>query len=130
MILGIGTDIVNVNRIKTILHKFPHKLADKILSNQEMLIFTAYKNLEHKAAYLAKRFAGKEAFCKAMGQGLAAIGMKNLSILNKESGKPYLSADINFAKHFEDAPNIGIEISLSDEKTHCLAFVVLWARSF
>ena len=66
MIYGIGTDVVEVIRIKESIEKYGDKLAKKILTDEEMI---AYKSSTLKENFLAKRFAAKEAFSKAMGTG-------------------------------------------------------------
>ena len=66
MIFGIGTDVVEVIRIKESLDKFGDKLAQKILTHEEI---AAYQASSRKENFLAKRFAAKEAFSKALGTG-------------------------------------------------------------
>ena len=66
MIYGIGTDVVEVVRIKESIEKYGDKLAKKILTDEEMI---AYESSTLKENFLAKRFAAKEAFSKAMGTG-------------------------------------------------------------
>ncbi|AVP87149.1 hypothetical protein phytr_1910 [Candidatus Phycorickettsia trachydisci] len=119
MILGIGTDIVNIDRIGKIYNKFPHRFAHRILSTQEEVIYGQFQNNEQKIRYLAKRFAAKEAFVKALGIGMGDISFRDISILNDARGKPY----IKFAKTIE----FNMELSISDEHDYAVAFVVLWA---
>lgn len=118
MILGIGTDLVSIDRIRKIYNKFSYKFVQKILSNQEQVIYSQFENDEHKIRYLAKRFAAKEAFVKALGIGIGDVGFKDISILNDAKGKPY----INLA----NVSKFNIELSISDERDYAVAFVVLW----
>jgi len=118
MILGIGTDIVSIDRIEKIYNKFPHKFAYRILSTEEEVIYRQFQNNEQRIRYLAKRFAAKEAFVKALGVGIGEVSLRDISVLNDEKGKPY----IKFAK----TTKFNIELSISDEHYYAVAFVVLW----
>ena len=91
MIYGIGTDVVEVIRIKESIEKYGDKLAKKILTDEEMI---AYKSSTLKENFLAKRFAAKEAFSKAMGTGFRGeINLQAISVKHDEMGKP--SFDFN-----------------------------------
>jgi holo-[acyl-carrier protein] synthase len=128
MILGVGTDIVNIKRVRDIYLKFPDLFAKKMLSNQELKAYTAL-NDDKKVHYLAKRFAAKEAIAKAIGVGIGSIGLKNISILNNNLGKPYVTIPSYMANRYfllTDETILRIEISLSDEKNYAIAFVVIW----
>ena len=123
MIFGIGTDIVDINRIKNIdsLNAF----ANKILSENELNIFGDLKEGK-EASYLSKQFAGKEAISKAIGTGISGdIKFKEIEILRDESGKPIFNPLENLK---EILANLGItktHVSLSDEKDYAIAFVIL-----
>jgi len=123
MILGIGTDIVSINRIRQLLNKFS-LLKKKVLSSQECEIFQTLQ-AEQQVRYLAKRFAGKEAIAKAIGVGMGVIGLNNISILNNKLGKPYvvINPNKNLNQYLEHAKT-HIEISLSDEKDYAIAFAI------
>jgi holo-[acyl-carrier protein] synthase len=130
MILGIGTDILHVERIEAIYNKFPKLLPQKILSPQELFIYAGFDSSRQQIKYLAKRFAAKEAVVKALGSGLSSIGMKNIAILNNDLGKPYVvtSPEIDFKKYFPISSfteSVNINISLADEQKYVLAFVVI-----
>lgn len=125
MILSIGTDIVNKQRVAKIFANFTSRFAAKVLSAQELIILSKLKLNEQKIAYIAKRFAAKEAISKAIGVGIGALGMKNLNILNNNVGKPYVLMNFDIVKYFPTLENITIDISLSDEKEYALAFAVI-----
>lgn len=114
MILGIGTDICDINRIKP-----GQGFADKILCEDELKVFTIKKN---KQAYLAKRFAAKEAVAKAFGCGIGAkLSFKDICILNNDLGAPYVKL-LNTTK----LPKFSkIHISLSDEKNYAIAYAIV-----
>ena len=123
MIFGIGTDIVDINRIINMdsLNTF----ANKILSENEKNIFEDLKEGK-QALYLSKQFAGKEAISKAIGTGISGdIKFKEIEILRDESGKPIFNPVKNLK---EILANLGItktHVSLSDEKDYAIAFAIL-----
>ena len=123
MIYGIGTDIVEVARIEVSIAKFGDDFAMRILAEGEM---SSYYESQLKARFLAKRFAAKEAFSKALGTGLRdPATFQNIAVSHDELGKPILV----LAKALQDfltAKNISqMHISISDEKNLAAAFVVL-----
>ncbi|HMB32258.1 MAG TPA: holo-ACP synthase [Desulfohalobiaceae bacterium] len=86
MIIGIGHDIVEIDRIAKIWQRFGHKFSSKILTTEEQ------KHIPGKAAsYLASRFAAKEAAVKALGTGFSlGITFQSLSVFSEASGQPKL----------------------------------------
>ena len=123
MIFGIGTDIVEVKRIRNIdsLEKF----ADKILSLDELEVFKSQID-EKKVTFLAKQFAAKEAVSKALGTGIGKdIRFNQIEILRNSDGKPYLNHDGMITTIFNDLGITKTHVSLSDEKEYVLAFVIL-----
>lgn len=123
MIFGIGTDIVEVERIRKLdsLEKF----ADKILSLNELEVFKSQID-EKKVTFLAKQFAAKEAVSKALGTGIGKdIRFNQIEILRNSDGKPYLNDDGMITTIFNDLGITKTHVSLSDEKKYALAFVIL-----
>jgi holo-[acyl-carrier protein] synthase len=123
MIFGIGTDIVEVKRIRNLdsLEKF----ADKILSLDELEVFKSQID-EKKVTFLAKQFAAKEAVSKALGTGIGKdIRFNQIEILRNSDGKPYLNHDGMITTIFNDLGITKTHVSLSDEKEYVLAFVIL-----
>ncbi len=123
MIFGIGTDIVDVERIRKLgsLEKF----ADKILSLNELEVFNSEID-EKKVTFLAKQFAAKEAVSKALGTGIGKdIRFNQIEILRNSDGKPYLNHDGMITTIFNDLGITKTHVSLSDEKKYVLAFVIL-----
>ena len=123
MIFGIGTDIVDINRIKSIdsLSTF----ANKILSENELKIFSDLEERK-QATYLSKQFAGKEAISKAIGTGISGdIKFKEIEILRDGRGRPIFNPVENLK---EILANLGItktHVSLSDEKDYAISFSIL-----
>ena len=89
MIIGIGTDILNLERFKKILDKYDQKFIDRIYGKNEILI--SKNKLQVSTNYLGKRFSAKEATWKALspvrGDGLV---FREIETLNDINGKPYL----------------------------------------
>jgi holo-[acyl-carrier protein] synthase len=123
-IYGIGTDIISVDRIK-------NSLKNRIFINRifnEKEIFKC-KKIKNSINCYAKRFAAKEAFSKALGTGISdGINFNEIIILNKRSGKPYISiigqTKKTLKKKFKRKKLI-ISLSLSDEKKYAVAFVTI-----
>ena len=124
MIYGIGVDILKIERIVNLYAKFQNKFITKILSDSEYVIFKKFNNIEKQNSYLAKRFAAKEAFVKALGTGFRdKLTMPNISVINNSYGKPeiFLSKELS-----EIIPkNLCFFLSLSDEKEYVVAYVVI-----
>ena len=123
MIFGIGTDIVEIQRIKKIdsLDKF----AKKILSINELKFFQNLANSK-RVYYLAKQFAGKEAIAKAIGIGISKdSNFAEIEILRNKNGKPYFMPIGKLKTYIDDLGITKTHVSLSDEKEYAIAFAVL-----
>lgn len=122
MIKGIGTDIVNIERIESTYAKEPEKFVARLLSAGEQERFYQLPP-KSKMGYLAKRFAAKEAVAKALGTGIGEeISFNEIEILNDSSGRPFVTL-LNAAGADTDASKI--MISLTDDKPFAVAFVVI-----
>ncbi|MDP2193743.1 MAG: holo-ACP synthase [Alphaproteobacteria bacterium] len=124
MILGIGTDIVDIRRIDRILSQFPQAFPKKIFTQKE--IHKAI-NRREPAHTFARLYAGKEAFIKALG---GSFGMKwhDIEILNDEQGKPYVHVSGVALRVLQDKTHhkpYHIHLSLSDDPPYALAFLVI-----
>ena len=123
MIYGVGTDLIEIPRIERALGRFGVRFAERILCEPELRRFRAHAK---PAAYLAKRFAAKEAFTKALGTGIRApANWHGVWVSNLRSGKPQLEysdalAALLQARHIRRA-----HISLTDERGMAAATVVL-----
>lgn len=111
MIVGIGVDIVSVKRIRDAVALLGDSFINSFLTKKER---AEYVKRKHCSFYLAKRFAAKEAIGKALGSGIAT----EYSVLNHESGKPYVQCKHQSIHH-------AIHISLSDEQEYVTAYVVV-----
>ncbi|WP_438970401.1 holo-ACP synthase [Methylophaga sp.] len=123
MIIGIGTDLVHVPRMQALLKKHGDKIAARILSDRE---FAEFKLQLKPAAYLAKRFAAKEAAAKAMGTGFRdGLSLRHIVVSNNELGKPELSFE-ETGLVLKDELKIGRSLlSLSDDHEYASAYVIL-----
>ena len=123
MIYGIGTDIVEVSRIEESLARFGDAFAQRILTEQEWLSFQRSKT---QARFLAKRFAAKEAFAKALGTGLREPAtFQNIGVVHDDLGKPILALSEALQRFLDDKGIVRQHLSISDEKALAAAFVVL-----
>ena len=119
-IYGVGTDIVDITRIKKSIKN--KKFINKIFSDKEI------KKTKNKLdSYYAKRFAAKEAFSKALGTGISeGISFNEISILNNDKGQPYIEllgkTKIIVNKKIKKRK---IYLSLSDEKKYAIAIVII-----
>ena len=122
MIVGIGTDIVAVQRMDALHGRFGGKLAERILAPEEL---GDYAEAAHKERFLAKRFAAKEAFGKALGIGVVAPAtLPNIAVIHDALGKPDFSYAPVLAALLKERGLIA-HLSISDEQDCALAFVVL-----
>ena len=123
MIFGIGTDIVDVKRIKKM--KSIDSFAKKILGDNEHLKYAALSESK-KIFFVAKQFAGKEAFAKAIGTGISGdINLKGIEILRDDKGKPIFNFDKKIQMRLDHLGITHSHVSLSDEEEYALAFVIL-----
>ncbi len=123
-IFGIGTDIVNIDRIKKLLKN--KNFIKRIFNEKEIL---KCKKINNNINCFAKRFAAKEAFSKALGTGISSgLNFNEIVILNKKSGKPYITTIGQTKKILKKKfrnKNSKISLSLSDEKKYAVAFVTI-----
>ena len=123
MIFGIGTDIVDVKRIKKM--KSIDSFAKKILGDNEQLKYSALSESK-KIFFAAKQFAGKEAFAKAIGTGISGdVNLKGIEILRDDKGKPIFNFDEKIQMRLDHLGITHSHVSLSDEDEYALAFVIL-----
>lgn len=123
MIFGIGTDIVEVSRIEEALQRHGDAFARRILTDEE---YTEFLQSHTQARFLAKRFAAKEAFAKALGTGIRAPAtMQNIGVSHDGLGKPVLMLAPVLQALVAEKRITNQHVSISDEKALAVAFVVL-----
>ncbi|MDQ7988119.1 MAG: holo-ACP synthase [Candidatus Dactylopiibacterium sp.] len=125
MIHGIGTDIVAIARMRDALERHGERFAARLLHAGELAEFEAARE---PARLLAKRFAAKEAFAKALGTGLrppATLGA--IGVTHDALGKPVYFFDDALAALLRER-GLAAHLSLSDERDHVVAFALLETR--
>ncbi|HUK04829.1 MAG TPA: holo-ACP synthase [Burkholderiales bacterium] len=123
MIYGVGTDLIEVRRIEEVLRRFGERFAKRILCEPELRRFRAHKQ---PVAYLAKRFAAKEAFTKALGTGIhAPANWHGVWVVNLKSGKPQLEFSEELQELLRQRSIHRSHLSLTDEKEIASATVIL-----
>ena len=127
MILGTGIDLLKVSRVKKILDKYCDLFIKKIFSDEEI---KNNKEIIFKVSKIAKLFAIKEAFVKALGTGFTKkISFKDISLKNEESGKPIINLSNRAKKYLKKKTPNGykaiVNVSISDEKDYVVSNVII-----
>ena len=122
MIAGVGTDIAAVARLGRLYERHGERALDKLLAPSERADFAKAKD---PARFLAKRFAAKEAFGKALGIGIAKPAvLPNIAVAHDALGKPFFDYAPELAAHLAERGLLA-HLSISDEQEFAVAFVVL-----
>lgn len=125
MIVSIGTDIVDIQRMQAGLDKLGVRFAEKILSAHEYQEFLMVKK---QASFLAKRFAVKEALLKALGTGMRdGLHFQDIEVTHDTYGKPTLICYANTQNLLDKLGVSHTHLTIADEKDYAVAFVVLEA---
>ena len=125
MIIGIGTDIIDIRRIENTIQKYGEKFKKRCFSLNEI---KRSENKFNTTNSYAKRYAAKEACSKALGTGLArGIFWKDIEVINNKYGKPSIILHNNALNRIIKMTNkdYRIEVSLSDEKNYAIANVII-----
>lgn len=119
MILGIGVDIIEIERIDKAI-KRNNKFLSKLFTDKEVEIF---KSKNYKAETIAGKFAAKEAVAKALGTGFRGFSMIDIEILNDKLGKPIVNIKKEKISSLYNSCNI--HISISHSRGNAIAYVVI-----
>ena len=125
MIYGIGTDLIRVERIAAVLDRHPQRFAERLLHPAE---FEQYLRAKRAANFLAKSWAAKEAFGKALGTGVRGYANPDVGIVRGALGRPQLVYSQGMRAQLDALGVAAGHVSLSDEDGLVLAYVVLEAR--
>jgi holo-[acyl-carrier protein] synthase len=131
VIIGLGSDLCNIERIQASLDRFGDKFVTRVFTDIERA--KAEKRVMTRAGTYAKRFAAQEAFSKAIGTGFnQGVFMKDIGVVNLPSGAPTLALT-GGAKAKLDAITppghaVDIHVTLTDDHPWAQAFVILYAR--
>lgn len=131
MILGIGSDLANIDRIEAVLARHGQRFKDRVFTEREQR--KAEGRPRAIAATYAKRWAAKEACSKALGTGLRmGISWKDMAVSNLRSGQPVMAVSGWAAERLRDMTPAGheavIHVTLTDDHPWAQAFVVIEAR--
>ena len=122
MIHGVGTDIASVVRLRALFERHGERALEKLLAQPERDEFVRARD---PGRFLAKRFAAKEAFGKALGIGVSAPAtLPNIAVSHDALGKPLFSYAPKL-KNYLDERRLVAHLSISDEVEYALAFVVM-----
>lgn len=122
MIYGIGTDITAVARLNGMFERHGMAAAEKLLAPAELEDFAKASD---KGRFLAKRFAAKEAFGKALGTGVRAPAtLPAIAVVHDDLGKPMFSFSDELAVLMQEK-RLNAHLSISDEHDYAVAFVIL-----
>ena len=119
MIRGIGTDIVEIDRISNAIKK--EFFLKKAFNDSEIDMAVGRK----KDSFLAGNFATKEAFVKALGTGFRGVELKDLAVLRDELGKPFIKICNNLNRHLQGIDENKIHVSISNTDSLAIAMVVI-----
>ena len=123
MTIAIGTDIVEIQRIASALERQGDKFVQRILTESEIAEYQARGN---SVAFLAKRFAAKEAIAKALGTGIGrGISFQHMIVSNNSDVAPQAELQANAAERLKQLGGTNVLLSLSDEKNYALAYVAI-----
>ncbi len=118
-IYGIGTDIIEISRIKNAINNTA-LFKSKVYTKKEIEYIEKKRN--PYASYTG-RFAAKEAVSKAFGTGVYGFSLRDIEILNDELGKPYVTL---YGKIKELAKNLKIQISISHSREYAVSTVIIY----
>ena len=131
MILGIGSDLCNIERIQGSVDRFGDRFLNRVFTDTER--DKAARRPHTMAGTLAKRFAAKEAFSKAVGTGFKrGVYMKDIGVVNAPSGAPTLQLTGGAKARLDALTPAGhamhVHLTMTDDHPWAQAFVVLEAR--
>ncbi|MEM6266778.1 MAG: holo-ACP synthase [Pseudomonadota bacterium] len=132
MIIGLGSDLCNIERIANSLERFGERFENRVFTEIERA--KARRRPFTIAGTYAKRFAAKEAFSKAVGTGFKrGVFMKDIGVVNAPSGAPTLALAGGAAKRLEELIPPGhepsIHLTLTDDHPWAQAFIIIEARA-
>ena len=120
MIIGIGTDIIEISRIEKVMNR-TSSFIERSFTDSEIQYF---KSKGLKGNVVAGNFAAKEAISKAMGTGFRSFGLKDIEVLRDKLGKPVVNLSEKIY-HLLDVKNITIHVSISHNKENAIAYAVM-----
>ncbi|HEX8444999.1 MAG TPA: holo-ACP synthase [Sphingomonas sp.] len=131
MIVGIGSDLCNIDRIQASLDRFGQRFLDRVFTEAERA--RADRRPFTRAGTYAKRFAAKEAFSKAVGTGFRqGVFLRDIGVINLPTGAPTLALTGGARARLDAITPAGhavdIHLTMTDDHPFAQAFVILSAR--
>ena len=131
MIIGIGSDLCNIDRIRNSLERFGERFIGRVFTDVERA--RAERRPLTRAGTFAKRFAAKEAFSKAIGTGFRhGVFMKDIGVVNKPSGEPTIALTGGAKQRLDELTPEGhlaeIHLTMTDDHPFAQAFVIITAK--
>ncbi len=130
MIFGTGSDIIDIRRVAGVMERTRGRFVDKVLGPQEQAVYHARlaRSASRGLAYLATRFAAKEAFSKAIGMGMHwPMTWRAVQTLNASSGAPMVVASGELLTWVQ-SQGLSFHVTLSDERDYAIAYVIAEQR--
>jgi holo-[acyl-carrier protein] synthase len=125
MIYGIGTDLVEIDRVRRLLERYGERFARRVLGPRE---WAGFEQSANRAVYISGRFAAKEAFAKAFGTGLRhPVSLANINVTHDALGKPGLLLEDELEALLASRGVTGRHLSVTHEQNMACAVVVLEA---
>ncbi len=131
MILGIGNDLSNIQRIEKSLQKFGDRFVERAFSETEKseIVFRKKISLREYACSVAKRFAAKEACSKALGTGFRnGVFMRDIEVTHLVGGQPVLklyNGALRRLNELSGSGNVRLYVTMTDDYPWAQAFVIL-----
>ncbi len=130
MIIGLGSDLIDIRRIEKSIERYGERFLNRIFTDVER---TKSDRRKLRAASYAKRFAAKEACCKALGTGISnGVYWRDMGVVNMPGGKPTMKltngalAQLN--KMIPDGMEAFVHVTITDDHPLAQAFVIIEAR--
>lgn len=129
MIIGLGSDLIDIRRIEKSLERYGERFTNRVFTDVEQLKSDKRKN---RAASYAKRFAAKEACCKALGTGISnGVFWRDMGVVNDKNGKPAMKLTNGAAKRLAEMMPNGyqphVHVTITDDFPLAQAFVIIEA---
>lgn len=126
MILGVGTDLVRVERLRPMLERHGHRLLERLLHPEELQQVPDVR----PEAFVARRFAAKEALAKALGCGVGRdMALNEACVIHDAAGRPGFALSGSVERTAARLGVLRIHLSISDERDYAQAFVVVEGES-
>jgi holo-[acyl-carrier protein] synthase len=123
MIAGVGTDIVEIERMERLWVRYGARLARRMLCEREQ---DALARSARPGRYLAKQFAAKEAVAKALGTGFRrGVSLRRIPVLRAPSGQPFVDLAALASLRPQEWGDLSAHVSIADEDGYAVAFAVL-----